>query len=64
MNVKEIIISHLRSIGADGLCNKKYGCWCAIDDFENCVEDFDTIQCCTPAKITESTQVDEYEEMK
>lgn len=45
MTVKEIIINHLKNIGADGLCNEN--CGCGIDDLQPCCEDFST---CVPAK--------------
>lgn len=46
MNVKEIIIEHLKKINADGLCTEN--CGCGIDDLFPCREDFSN---CIPAKL-------------
>lgn len=45
MNVKEIIIAHLKSIGADGLCCD--GCGCGLDDLMPCESN---VLECVPAK--------------
>lgn len=45
MNVREIVIAHLKSIGADGLAAD--GCGCGIDDLAPCGGD---ITDCKPAK--------------
>lgn len=47
MNVKQIVIAHLKAIGADGLCCD--GCGCGIDDFMPCGGEVDISQC-VPAK--------------
>lgn len=50
MNCSEIIIAHLKAIGADGLYNAscdECGCGCGIDDLAPCGECFDF---CVPAK--------------
>ena len=45
MNCREIVIAHLKSIGADGLCIND--CGCGIDDFAPCGSDFSD---CVPAR--------------
>jgi len=34
MNVKDIVIEHLKAVGADGLCNQE--CGCGLHDFMPC----------------------------
>lgn len=46
MNVREIVLAHLKSIGADGLC--AYECGCGLDDFMPC--DSPNIEKCVPAR--------------
>lgn len=43
MNVKQIVIAHLTSIGADGLCAEE--CGCGLDDFMPCGGERDISQC-------------------
>lgn len=43
--VREIVIAHLKSVGADGLCSEE--CGCGIDDLAPCGGDFSE---CKPAK--------------
>ena len=45
MNVREIVIAHIKSIGADGLCCD--GCGCGLDDLMPCCGD--ALEC-KPAK--------------
>ena len=47
MNVKQIAIAHLKSIGADGLCCD--GCGCGLDDLMPCGWERDVSEC-VPAK--------------
>lgn len=47
-NVRQIVISHLQQIGADGLCCD--GCRCGMYDLMPCGGDVD-ITACVPAKI-------------
>ena len=35
MNVREIVLDHLKKIGADGLCDEA-GCGCPLDDLMYC----------------------------
>jgi len=64
MNVKEIVIKHLREIGADGLCryeSQEYeeSCGCGIDDLAPCGEICqlgDTCQDCVPARRHEYSE--------
>jgi hypothetical protein len=45
MTVKDIVIKHLKYVGADGLCRNE--CGCGLGDFMPCCND----QCaCVPAK--------------
>lgn len=68
MTVREIIISHLRSIGADGLCS--YDCGCGFDDLMPCAGDSILGDCsqCVPARKSTAKRGDpnidwgEYEE--
>jgi len=68
MNAKEIVIEHLKKIGADGLCRN--GCGCGIGDLVACGSDFSE---CVPAKLHKCTPgcdhffgegTDYYQEMK
>jgi hypothetical protein len=46
--VRDIIIAHLRSIGADGLCG---ACQCSIDKIMHCSDDYSRgFRECVPAK--------------
>ncbi len=56
--VRDIILAHLRSFGADGLCCE--GCGCGIEKF-NC-ECVDLITC-VPARKTIATEAGEYWEI-
>lgn len=47
MTVKQIVIAHLKSIGADGLYAEE--CGCGLDDFMPCGGDRD-VSTCKPAK--------------
>lgn len=49
MNVKEIVIAHLKSIGADGLCADE--CGCGLDDLMPCM--CEGIEDCVPARRRE-----------
>ena len=61
MNVREIIITHLRAVGADGLCCD--GCGCAIDDRAPCCEYAADVMICEPARKTVATEAGEYWEI-
>ena len=50
MNVKEIIIKHLKDNGFDGLCNPEAPCGCGIDDLAPC-GDLDFIDCQPAYKV-------------
>ena len=58
MNVKQIIIEHLKSIGADGLCTDD--CGCGIDDLAPC-------ECwcpdCVPARKTIADEAGEFHDI-
>ncbi len=47
MTVRDIILAHLRKVGADGLCN--HDCGCSIEDMGDCCEPSMT---CVPARKT------------
>lgn len=47
MNVREIVIAHLKAIGADGLC--AHECGCGLDDFMPC-DELACLEECKPAK--------------
>ena len=55
--VREIIIAHLRSIGADGLCCDD--CGCGTNDFPACAGWGDPSNC-VPAKKITATEAGEY----
>ena len=54
MTVRDIIIAHLRSIGADGLCCD--GCGCGIDDLAPCCQYAADVMLCEPAKRSIATE--------
>lgn len=49
MKAGEIIESHLKSIGADGLCNRDMACGCGIGDLAPC--ECLNLEFCEPAKF-------------
>lgn len=67
MNVKQIVIAHLRHIGADGLCAEE--CGCGLDDMMPCgyagfgdCKPAKAVQCdgtCTNCEFTEEGNHDE-----
>lgn len=58
MTVREIIIAHLRSIGADGLCRD--GCGCDIDEICPWLDTCNDWPECVPAKRVTATEAGEY----
>ena len=53
MNVRDIIIKHLRDIGADGLASKD--CGCGVDDLAPCMVYWACLQC-EPARKKTATE--------
>lgn len=43
MNVRQIVLAHLKLIGADGLCAEE--CGCGLDDFMPCGGDRNVSEC-------------------
>ena len=58
MNVKQIIIEHLKSIGADGLCTDD--CGCGIDDLAPCEQ---WCPDCVPARKTIADEAGEFHDI-
>jgi hypothetical protein len=54
MTVKDIILAHLRKVGADGLCCD--GCGCSIDDLAPCCEYAADVMTCEPARKAVATE--------
>jgi hypothetical protein len=53
MNVREIVIAHLKAGGFDGLCCD--GCGCGLDDLMPC-DEYSHIGECKPAKAVKCDQ--------
>jgi hypothetical protein len=53
MTVRDIILAHLRKVGADGLCFD--GCGCSVDDLMPCGGDTGGVRDCEPARKTIAT---------
>jgi hypothetical protein len=58
MTVRDIIIAHLRVVGADGLCCD--GCGCSTKDLAPCCEYETNILICVPAKSAVATEEGEF----
>ncbi len=63
MTVREIIIAHLRQVGADGLCSDN--CGCGIDDLMPCEGESVDGGCreCIPAREAIANEAGEFHEV-